>query len=160
MVLPWISTTAQAGQASVRSVDAPAILNEIKRPGAKVVLVNVWASWCDPCRAEMPGLLKFFREHNGEGLRLVLVSVDDDTERDKVTGFLASQGVNFTTWMKHGDDMTFINALDSKWSGALPASFMFDGRGRFQQSWYGEVDHDILKAAWDRLVSRRKGKAP
>jgi thiol-disulfide isomerase/thioredoxin len=141
-------------------VDVHDILGEIKRPGAKAVLVNVWASWCDPCRAEMPGLLKFFREHDNEGLRLVLVSVDDDADRAKVVGFLASQGVDFVTWMKQGDDMTFINALDPKWSGALPASFLFDGRGRFQQSWYGEVNRNTLKAAWDRLVSRPQGKTP
>jgi hypothetical protein len=108
----------------------------------------------------MPGLLKFFREHNDDGLRLVLVSVDDTADRDKVVGFLAAQGVDFVTWMKLGDDMTFINALDPKWNGALPASFLFDGRGQFQRSWYGEVNHDALKAAWDRLVSRRKGKTP
>jgi thiol-disulfide isomerase/thioredoxin len=160
MALPWLSTAAQAAQASVHSVDTPAIVDEIRRPGAKAVLVNVWSSWCDPCRAEMPGVLKFFREHNGEGLRLVLVSVDDAANREKVASYLASQGVDFVTWMKQGDDMTFINALDPKWSGTLPASFLFDGRGQFQQGWYGEVDHDTLKAAWERLVSRRKGKAP
>ena len=155
-----ISTNVLATELSVRDGGVDAILGEIRRPGAKAVLVNVWASWCDPCRAEMPGLLKFFREHNGEGLRLVLVSVDDAANRDKVVGFLAAQGVDFVTWMRLGDDMTFINALDPKWSGALPASFLFDGRGRFKQSWYGEANHDVLKAAWDRLAPRRKGKAP
>jgi thiol-disulfide isomerase/thioredoxin len=145
---------------SVHEVGVQSILDEIKRPGAKAVLVNVWASWCDPCRAEMPGVLKFFREHSDDGLRLVLVSVDDAADRDKVVSFLASQGADFSTWMKQGDDMSFINALDPKWSGALPASFLFDGRGQFQQSWYGEVTRDTLKAAWDRLLSHRKGKTP
>jgi thiol-disulfide isomerase/thioredoxin len=160
MALPEMPTTAQAAQVSVHEVGVQSILGEIKRPGAKAVLVNVWASWCDPCRAEMPGLLKFFREHSDKGLRLILVSVDDAADRDKVIGFLAAQGVDFVTWIKHGDDMTFINALDPRWSGALPASFLFDGRGRFQQSWYGEVNHDVLKTAWDGLLSRRNGRTP
>jgi thiol-disulfide isomerase/thioredoxin len=104
IALPGMSTTAQAAQVSVHEVDVQAILGEIRRPGAKVVLVSVWASLCDPCRAEMPGLLKFFREHNNEGLRLVLVSVDDDADRDKMVGFLASQRVDFSTWIKHDMD--------------------------------------------------------
>lgn len=153
-------TFAQAAEASIRGADVREILGEIRRPGAKAVLVNVWATWCNPCRAKMPGLLKFFREHESEGLRLILVSVDDDSDRDKAVSFLASHGVDFATWMKHGDDMAFINALDPKWSGALPTSFLFDGRGRIQQRWYGEVTHDTLKVAWDRLVPRRKGREP
>ncbi len=160
IVLPGKSAFAQAAQASLRDADAQAILGEIRRPGAKTVLVNVWATWCDPCRAEMPRLLRFFREHGDEGLRLVLVSADDESDRDKVVSFLASQGVDFATWMKRGDDMTFINALDPKWSGALPASLLFDGRGRVQQRWYGEVSDNALKAAWNRLLPRRKGKTP
>jgi thiol-disulfide isomerase/thioredoxin len=155
-----MSAFAQAAEASVRGADIHAILGEIRKPGAKAVLVNVWATWCDPCRAEMPHLLKFFREHSDEGLRLVLISADDEAERDRALRFLASQGVDFATWMKRGDDMTFISALDPKWSGALPASFLFDGRGQIHQRWYGEVTHDALKAAWDRLVPRRKGRTP
>lgn len=160
IALPGIWTFAQAAEQSVRGADVQAILGEVTRPGAKAVLVNVWATWCDPCRAEMPGLLRFFRERRDEGLRLVLVSADDESERDKVVSFLAAQGVDFATWMKRGDDMSFINAIDPEWSGALPASFLFDGHGDVQRRWYGEVSHDALKAAWDRLVPRPKGKTP
>ena len=155
-----VAPSAWAKDASVRSADPQTILDEIRRPGARAVLVNVWASWCDPCRAEMPRLLKFFRRHSAEGVRLVLVSADDEADRDKAIRFLASQGVDFPTWMKRGDDMTFIDALDPQWSGALPASFLFDGRGRLVQRWYGEVTDDALKAAWDRLVPRHKGRTP
>ena len=154
------SRSALAEPVSVRSADVQAILGEVRKPGAKAVLVNVWATWCDPCRAEMPGLLRFFREHRDEGLRLVLVSVDDEGDRDKVVRFLTAQGVDFQTWMKRGDDMTFINTLSSKWSGAIPASFLFNGRGRVQRRWYGEVTPEALKSAWDRLLTRREGRTP
>ena len=142
----------------VHSADAQAILGEARKPGARGVLVNVWATWCDPCRAEMPSLLAFFREHRKDGLRLLLVSADDEADRDKVVAFLASQGVDFPSWMKQGDDMTFIDALDRKWSGALPASFLFDSRGRLHQRWYGEVSTTTLGTAWKQLVLGGKGK--
>jgi thiol-disulfide isomerase/thioredoxin len=154
---PALTAEPAAGPA-VRPADAQAILGEVRKPGARGVLVNVWATWCDPCRAEMPGLLAFFREHRKAGLRLILVSADDEVDRAKVVAFLASQGVDFPSWMKQGDDMTFIDALDRQWSGALPASFLFDGRGRLDQRWYGEVSTTALGTAWRRLVPSGKGK--
>ena len=57
------SPVAHAAEASLHGADVKAIFNEIKKPGAKAVLVNVWATWCEPCRDEMPTLLKSFREH-------------------------------------------------------------------------------------------------
>ena len=160
LAAPGEAAPASSAAATVRNADARAVLGEIKKPGAKGVLVNVWATWCEPCRAEMPRLLKFLRAHRAQGLRLVLVSADDEGNRDRAVSFLASQGVDFATFMKRGDDMTFIDALDPKWSGALPASFLFDGRGRLQERWYGEVTDPALRAAWDRLAARQKGKAP
>ncbi len=154
-----MSASAQAAEASLRKADVKTIFAEIRKPGAKAVLVNVWATWCEPCRDEMPSLLRFFREHRAEGLRLVLLSVDDEANRDRVVAFLASQGVDFTTWIKHGDDKAFIHALDPEWSGSLPASFLFDGHGKARQRHYGSVNDDALKEVWNRLMPRRKGRA-
>jgi len=151
--------SVHAAEASLRGADVKSILAEIKKPGAKAVLVNVWATWCEPCREEMPSLLKFFREHRAEGLRLVLLSVDDEANRDQVVAFLASQGVDFPTWIKRGDDGTLMRALDPEWSGNIPASFLFDGRGKAQQRSYGPVNDEALREVWDRVVRKRKGAA-
>jgi thiol-disulfide isomerase/thioredoxin len=153
------SPAAHAAPASLHGADVKAIVAEIRKPGAKAVLVNVWATWCEPCREEMPSLLKFFREHRAEGLRLVLLSVDDESNRDGVVAFLASQGVDFATWIKHGDDKTLMHALDPEWSGNIPASFLFDGRGKAQQRSYGPVNDEALREVWDRVVRKRKGRA-
>jgi len=151
---------AAAAELSVRDADAKALLAEIGKPGAKAVLVNVWATWCDPCRAEMPLLLAFAREHAARGLRLVLISADEEEDRDKAKTFLASLGVDFATWRKQGDDMTFIDALDRRWSGALPATFLFDGRARLRRSFYGEVTRAALDEAWKRHRPQRKEEKP
>ena len=153
------SPLAHAEQASLRGAEVKAIFAEIKRPGAKAVLVNVWATWCEPCREEMPSLLKFFREHRTEGLRLVLLSVDNEANRDGVLAFLASQGVDFATWIKRGDDTPLMRALDPEWSGNIPATFLFDGRGKAQQRCYGPVNDAALKEVWDRVIRHRKGRA-
>ena len=109
--------------------DIRTILREVKKPGATVVVLCVWATWCDSCRKEMPALLRFFRAHEKEGMRLVLVSADDEANHITASRFLASLGVDFPTWLKRDDDTTFLNAIDEDWIGNLPAIFLFDGKG-------------------------------
>src|SRR5580765_6180790 len=95
--------------------EVPAILAAVKAPGAAAVLVNVWASWCEPCREEMPDLIRFYRDHRAQGLRLVLISADDDDQRGEVERILGALGFDGPACIKHGNDMTFIDALDPRW---------------------------------------------
>src|SRR6476660_1704531 len=72
--------------------ELPAIVAAVKAPGAQAVLVNVWATWCEPCREEMPDLVRFYRDHRADGLRLVRISADDDDQRGEVARVLAGLG--------------------------------------------------------------------
>ena len=123
-----------------RSPSCPAILAAVKAPGSSAVLVNVWATWCEPCREEMPDLVRFYRDHRAQGLRLVLVSADDDDQRAEVGARAGGRGFDGPAFIKRGNDMAFIDALDPSWKGALPATFLFDGRGTPKPSWPGPGD--------------------
>src|SRR3954467_9989595 len=151
--------TAQAAAAAplrVGVAELPAILAAIKAPGAQAVLVNVWATWCEPCREEMPDLVRFYRDHRADGLRLLAISADDDTQRAEGARGVGALGFDGPAFIKRGNDMTFIDALDPKWKGALPATFLFDGRGVKKQSWLGSVTYDELRARVSGLLKRRK----
>jgi peroxiredoxin len=128
----------------------------IRKPGARAVVVNVWATWCEPCREEMPDLVRAYRAHKQDGLRLVLVSADDEDGRAEAEKFLAAQGVDFDSFLKVGDDMTFINGIDPRWTGALPATFVFDERGRVVQFWPRQITHQELTSKLTELLKRRK----
>lgn len=65
----------------------------------KVVLLNVWATWCPPCREEIPVLQALHEEHSGEGLHVVGVSVDAAGEGDAVRRFAENFGVTFDIWL-------------------------------------------------------------
>jgi thiol-disulfide isomerase/thioredoxin len=142
--------------------ELPEILTAVRAPGARAVLVNVWATWCDPCRQEMPDLIRFSRDHREDGLRLVLVSADDEENRGEVARVLAEAGLPADTlsFIKRGDDMKFIDGLDHHWSGALPASFLFDRRGRKRRTWLGPVSYHSLELGAGRLLTAPVTPAP
>jgi len=131
-------------------------LAAVRAPGAKAVVVNVWATWCEPCREEFPDLVRLGHEYAGRGVRLVLVSGDFDSEKPAVTKFLTDQGVDFATYIKSGDDMQFINGLNPKWTGALPATFVYDGQGRQRDFWEGKASYAKMEERLRRVLEGRE----
>ncbi|MBI2956376.1 MAG: redoxin domain-containing protein [Acidobacteria bacterium] len=106
----------------------------------RVVVVNFWATWCEPCREEFPDLIELDRRFRSRGLVFLSVSLDDPADRDtKVRDFLAELRPSFPVFIKsQGDPDPFINAIDLEWSGALPATFIYDRRGRRRHSLVGK----------------------
>ena len=137
--------------------EAGAILAEVKRPGAAAVLVNVWATWCSPCRAEFPDLLHVARDLAPKGLRLVLVSVDLPGSEAETRSFLTSQGVDFPTFVRAGKDETFVDGLERQWSGAIPATFVYDSGGKLVRFWEGRASYPVIrKRALEALDIKEK----
>jgi thiol-disulfide isomerase/thioredoxin len=155
-----MAALAAGGGASRQATARPAVQaatlqkvqEAIRKPGARAVLVNVWATFCEPCREEMPDLLRLYRARQTRGLRLVLVSADDEGGRADVEKALASWGVDFPSYLKTGDDNDFINGLDPRWTGALPASFLFDGQGKLRQFWPGEIKAAAVAPSIDKVL--------
>jgi thiol-disulfide isomerase/thioredoxin len=109
--------------------------------GGKATLVNVWASWCEPCREEIPELVRLARTYEDEGLKVVFVSADFTEDLPNARTFLAQQGVDWPTWYKTGSDQSFIDALSPKWTGALPGTFIYDAQGKLRDSWEGKATY-------------------
>ena len=78
------------------------------------------------------------------GVKLILVSGDFDTTLPEVKSFLAERGVS-ETFLKTGNDTEFINAFDREWSGALPATFVYDGTGTRRYSIHGKTTYEALE---------------
>lgn len=153
------ATPDSAAVPPLQVAEAPAIQAAVAAPGATAVLVNVWATWCDACVDELPAVLDFFQAHRAEGLRLIMVSADDEDQRDHVAAFLARfKPAGAALFLKHGDDTAFVNAFDSKWAGALPASFLYDGHGKKQRFWSGAVKRPELEAALRALPTTPTAK--
>jgi thiol-disulfide isomerase/thioredoxin len=150
------STAVRDGRSAAASEGPPLVpatatdvLAAVERAHGDVVLVNLWATWCQPCKEEMPSLLRLDRELRGKGFKLILVSTDFPDVRADVERFLAAQRVDFPTYLKQGPDMEFIDGLDPRWSGSLPATILFARDGTRAQFWEG-------KASYETLTSRVK----
>jgi thiol-disulfide isomerase/thioredoxin len=113
--------------------------------GHKVTLINLWASWCDPCKAEFPALLKYRKAHADRDLNLVFVSVDNPSERPDAEKFLASQHVDFVSYIALGRAEEWAPAIDPRWQGAVPSTFVFDASGKLVEFWQGETNLDELE---------------
>ena len=118
----------------------------------------MWASWCIPCREEFPALIGVARAHAGRGLRLVLVSADFDDQLAAVHRFLSAQGVGDTSYLQSGDTQAFINGMDRRWSGALPATFVYDRAGRMTAFWEGAADEARFASAVEAALGSPTGR--
>ncbi|HEY2773836.1 MAG TPA: TlpA disulfide reductase family protein [Candidatus Binatia bacterium] len=136
---------ADSAAADLQPATSAQLLGTVHGTGAKVVLVNLWATWCTPCREEFPDLLRFYRAYKDKGVRLLLVSGDFASDTAPAKEFLTSQGVDFPTYIKNEGDEAFINALDSQWTGALPATFVYDAAGKRIHSFLGPITYESLE---------------
>lgn len=144
------------GPVELRPVTASQVLDEVRRPGASAVLVNVWATWCLPCREEFPDLLKLRGELLDRGLRVLFVSADFEDDREaQVRKFLAAQGVDFPSFLKEEKDEEFIDGLEPRWSGALPVTLVYDDGGTLRRFWEGAAAYDVMKQRVLDVIERR-----
>ena len=103
-----------------------------------VVLVNNWATWCPPCKAEMPTLSAYYNEHNAEGLMIIAIEAGDPI--DDVSQFAQSRNLKFQIWLDPNGA-----ALKAFGNGSLPNSYVIDRSGIVRYAWTGEINKAMLE---------------
>lgn len=110
----------------------------------KVVLLNIWATWCKPCREEIPALETLHQRHAAEGLLVTGVSIDQGGDSAKIASFAESLGANYALW-QDPDDVVSTTFL----SIGVPSSYLVGRDGVLRWRHVGPVtaDDSSLNAA-------------
>jgi len=104
----------------------------------QVVLVNNWATWCPPCRQEMPVLDAFYRDHQHENFTIVAIDAGDPAE--SVIEFVKRYNMSFPVWVDPGS-----SALNSFRNNYLPSSYLITKEGQVIMVWSGAVTRASLE---------------
>ena len=105
----------------------------------QVVLVNLWATWCPPCKAEMPTLEAFYQTHQADGFATLAINDGDPTEA--VATFVQEYNLSFTVLL----DPTYQATDHAFKTHNLPSSFVIDREGNVRLRWVGEIDRATLE---------------
>ena len=108
----------------------------------KVILLNLWATWCGPCRSEMPTLVRLQERHRDAGLEIVGLNTDDET-RAQIDEFVTEMKLNYTiAWADTKLQAALVNI--TKFPG-IPQSFVIDRDGNLRGVFRGAAKADVAK---------------
>jgi cytochrome c biogenesis protein CcmG, thiol:disulfide interchange protein DsbE len=99
----------------------------------QVVLVNLWATWCPPCKEEMPALQSFYNKYREQGFTVIAINDGDPTA--DVLQFVKDYRLNFPVWL----DPTYIATEQAFKTLTLPSSYVIDRTGTIQLQWMGGI---------------------
>jgi peroxiredoxin len=103
-----------------------------------VVLVNNWATWCPPCKAEMPTLQAFFEEHRRQHFTIIAIEAGETTS--DVARFVKQYGLTFHVWPDPAQ-----KSIQAFRNMSLPNSYVIDRGGKVRLAWTGEISREILE---------------
>ncbi len=113
----------------------------------QVILYNAWATWCPPCKAEMPVLQAYYEKHRSKGF--VIIAIEDGLQGNvDVKDFVAEYGLTFPVW----PDPEY-KASRAYGVNGLPASFVIDRQGQVRLTWSGEISMAALEKYVTPLLS-------
>jgi thiol-disulfide isomerase/thioredoxin len=151
---PTPKPTLNPNLPKVTQIDDAGLKTALK-PNGKPLLVNFWATWCDPCREEFPDLVKIDTEYKGK-IDFVTVSLDDLAEigRD-VPKFLSEMKAEMPAYLlKVADESAVISSIAKDWNGGLPFTILYNDKGEIAYFKQGKVKVDVLKVEIEKFISK------
>jgi thiol-disulfide isomerase/thioredoxin len=165
LLLLCLGVPAQDGAAAPYDADGQAPVRQIKKigekeiaellkPKGKPLLINFWATWCEPCREEFPDLVKLDAEYKG---RIDFITISLDFEEELTTGipkFLKEMKAEMPTYLLITPDETAaIAAVSKDWAGGLPFTVLYSPSGDIAYSRQGLIRLETVKAEIEKFLA-------
>jgi len=133
---------------SLVPIDLAGVAKLAKNDTKKLLLVNLWTTWCGPCVAEMPELVTMNRMYRGRNFQLVTISLDDLAKTEDASRVLKENHVSATNTILNADDRDkFAEALDQDWPGPVPYTLLIAPGGKILYRKTGAIDPLEVKRA-------------
>jgi thiol-disulfide isomerase/thioredoxin len=115
----------------------------------KPLIINVWASWCGPCRAEMGSLERLSQRYGGKYFNIIGVSTDDDA--DAAYAFIIQSGTTFDNYLDHQLTLEYMLGAET-----IPLTLLIDAQGRVLKKVHGSQEWDSPEAV--RMIGETFGE--
>ncbi len=132
-------------------------LKKLIKPNGKPLLINFWATWCDPCREEFPDLVKVHAAYRGK-IDFITVSLDDLADiAGGVPKFLAEMKAEMPAYLLHTPDESAAIAMVSKdWNGNLPMTILITASGDVAYVRKGKIRYEAVTVEIDKTLAPPK----
>jgi thiol-disulfide isomerase/thioredoxin len=133
----------------VLPLDRKGIASLIEQRSGKILVLNIWATWCQPCKEEFPDLIALSDSLKNSNVEVIALSVDyPDEIASKIVPFLHSVRSRLKVFVAEVESQDEIFSLfKAEWSGAIPATFIFDASGKERRAMFGKRSYaEFLKA--------------
>jgi cytochrome c biogenesis protein CcmG, thiol:disulfide interchange protein DsbE len=114
----------------------------------QVILYNAWATWCPPCKEEMPTLEAYYQDYKQAGF--VIVAIEDGQPVSEVAAFAESYKLSFPVW----PDLKYVATTAFK-TNSLPTSFVIDRSGTVRLTWTGAITRAALEKYVTPIISEQ-----
>ncbi len=121
----------------------------------EIVVLNLWASWCPPCRREMPDLIKLHENYDGKGVKVVGVNMSTLEKSVGATDeFMNEFNVTFPNFVDHANYSANLRGMVETLYRvrSIPATYILDEGGRIQQVIRGEVNYEMLELQVEKIL--------
>ncbi len=112
----------------------------------KVVLINIWATWCPPCRAEMPMIQAAYENYQDQGF--IVLAINAGEQQPTVADFMQAQGLSFPALLDQDGKIAGLYQ-----ARALPSSFFIDKAGVIRAVYRGPMTRSVITATVEQLLS-------
>jgi peroxiredoxin len=119
---------------------------ELSKLKGKVVVVNFWATWCPPCRAEIPGFVDLYKKYKSKGVEIVGISLDQEGW-DAVNPFLQKNNINYPIVVGNEELSNSYGSIE-----AIPTTFIIDKKGYIAEHHVGYFEKEKLEKALKSLL--------
>ena len=152
LAAPQATKTAAARDPEM--IDAQGYQKLLEQYRGKPLLVNFWATWCEPCRDEYPMLNELAKQYGPRGLKVIGVSMDDDGDLILMRRFLERYKPVFPNYRKKaGTEEAFRQAIFPGWNGSLPATYFYSKDGKQVGHMFGEGARDAYETTIRSLLA-------